>query len=271
MAIVIGCIIGLVLGLTGSGGSILAVPLFIIFLKLSPLEAIGLSLGVVAASALLGVLGNLKTQNIQWLPALVFATIGGAATPLGHLIAKGLPHNIIMLGFCALILIVAGLMWRKAQSKPEETKIVRAGIYDNINTQGLCRMNNFQPFRLGLPCVIGVSGGALLTGILSGLFGVGGGFVIVPTLIFLLGISIQQAVATSLLVISFVSTAGFINYALSTPEINFQLLLRIIVGGAMGMLLGLGLSKHISGPALQKTFVVIMCALAVIMLIREFW
>ena len=270
MAIVIGCIIGLVLGLTGSGGSILAVPLFILFLQLSPLEAIGLSLGVVAASALLGVIGNLKTKNIQWLPALVFATIGSAFTPLGHLLAKNLPHTVIMSAFSLLILVVAAIMWRKAKTSPEETKVVRAGIYQSDNTQGLCRMNDYQPFKLGLPCIAGVSGGAVLTGVLSGLFGVGGGFVIVPTLIFLLGISIQQAVATSLLVISFVSTAGFINYALSTPEINFQLLTQIIMGGAIGMLLGLSLSKLISGPILQRVFVVIMFLLALIMLAKEF-
>ena len=131
-------------------------------------------------------------------------------------------------------------------------------------------MNNYQPFELGLPCIMGVSGGAILTGVLSGLFGVGGGFVIVPTLIFLLGISIQQAVATSLLVISFVSTAGFINYALSTPEINFSLLIKIILGGAIGMLLGLSLSKRISGPALQRIFVIIMCALAFVMLAKQY-
>lgn len=269
MEILIGVVIGLILGLTGSGGSIIAVPLFIIVLKLSPLEAIGLSLGVVAASAFLGVLGNLKNKNIQWLPALSFATIGSLFTPIGHILAKQIPSNMILLLFSLLIVIVASLMWRKSVQSPDETKIVRAGVYPEQQTQGLCRMNNFQPFKLGMPCLLGVSGGAILTGILSGLFGVGGGFIIVPTLIFLLGISIQQAVATSLLIISFVSTAGFINYALSTPDINYTILINVIIGGVIGMLAGLLLSKHISGPILQRIFVGIMLVMAMMMLYKQ--
>ena len=96
-------------------------------------------------------------------------------------------------------------------------------------------MNNQQPFELALPCILGVSGGAITTGTLCGLFGVGGGFIIVPSLIFLLSISMQQAVATSLLIISCVSTAGFINYALSTSHVDYWLLAEIILGGGMGM------------------------------------
>lgn len=270
MTVLIGIFIGLVLGLTGSGGSILAVPLFIVVLNLEPVKAIGLSLGVVATSAIIGVIGHLKSKNILWLPAITFAVIGSAVTPLGHLIGKQLPQTAVMFGFIALIILVAILMWRKSNTAPEDTKVVRAGVYQHDSNQGLCKMNNNKPFQLGLPCIMGISGGAMLTGILSGLFGVGGGFIIVPTLIILLGISIQQAVASSLLIISFVSTSGFINYALSTPKINFGLLGEVIVGGAIGMLIGLALSKRLSGPKLQKFFVVILLLLAGLLLVKQF-
>ncbi len=269
MTIVIGIIIGLVLGLTGSGGSILAVPLFLIVLGLEPVSAIGLSLGVVAASAFMGVAGHLRSKNIQWLPAIVFAVIGSAFTPLGHFIAKQLPSTTIMLGFSVLMVTVAILMWKKSNAAPEDTKVVRAGNYQQQSTVALCRVNNMQPFQLGLPCILGVSGGAIVTGILSGLFGVGGGFIIVPTLIFLLNITIQQAVATSLLIISFISSAGFINYALSTPKINFSLLGEVILGGGIGMLLGLLSSRYLSGPKLQKIFVVVMLCMALIIIERQ--
>ncbi|ARN75313.1 sulfite exporter TauE/SafE family protein [Oceanicoccus sagamiensis] len=269
MTIVIGLCIGLVLGLTGSGGSILAVPLFLVVLGLEPVAAIGLSLGVVAASALMGVAGHLRSRNIQWLPAMVFAVIGSAFTPLGHFIAKQLPDSIIMLGFSFLMLVVAVLMWKKSNLAPEETKVVRAGHYQQQNTIALCRVNHMQPFQLGLPCILGVSGGAMVTGILSGLFGVGGGFIIVPTLIFLLHITIQQAVATSLFIISFISSAGFINYALSTPKIDFTLLGEVILGGGIGMLLGLLSSRYISGPKLQKLFVIAMLSMALLIINRQ--
>ena len=81
MAIIVGCIIGLVLGLTGAGGSIFAVPLLIILLSLPAQQAIGLSLGAVALSSLLGVFTKIKSGDIQWLPAMVYSVIGSLVAP----------------------------------------------------------------------------------------------------------------------------------------------------------------------------------------------
>ena len=131
-------------------------------------------------------------------------------------------------------------------------------------------MINNQPFKIGLPCIAGMSGGAILTGILSGLFGVGGGFIIVPTLLFLTGISIRQAVATSLVVISAVGISGFTSFMLGGGNPGTDILLQVAGGSIIGMIVGILLSRRISGPILQKIFAVLMLVTAGVTLVTTF-
>jgi hypothetical protein len=115
-----------------------------------------------------------------------------------------------------------------------------------------------------------MSGGALLTGVLSGLFGVGGGFIIVPTLLFLTGISIRQAVATSLVVISAVGISGFTSFLLSGGSPAPAILLQVAGGSLAGMTAGILLSKRVSGPTLQMVFAVLMFVTAMATIGRTF-
>ncbi|NRB38027.1 MAG: sulfite exporter TauE/SafE family protein [Pseudomonadales bacterium] len=270
MAILVGCIIGLVLGLTGAGGSVFAVPLLIIFLSLPAQQAIGLSLGAVALSALLGVFTKLKSGDIQWLPAMVYSVIGSLVAPLGNWANRQIDETLLMLGFSVLVVVVAVRMWLQATKQPQHTTVVRAGILSQEPSAiAICRMNKGAPFRIGLPCVMGVSAGAMLTGLLSGLFGVGGGFLIVPTLLFLTGISIRQAVATSLVVITAISASGFISFSLSGSNVDLHLLALVASGGMMGMIAGVFTSKYLASPTLQKIFAVLMLLIAAITLITQ--
>ena len=265
MEIIVGLAIGLVLGLTGAGGSVFAVPLLIYSLHLSPSNAIGVSLGAVTISASVGVLTQLTSKKIMWLPAIAFSFIGAMFSPLGVYLNKQIDKNALMLSFSLLILIVAIRMWRQASMTPEYTNVVRSSLpLKHDSHQALCRVNNHQPFKIGTPCILGISAGAITTGVLSGLFGVGGGFLIVPTLLYLTGINIQQAVVTSLAVISFVSLSGFVSYLSTTENINFNLLGLVAFGGILGMTIGMMISRFIAGPALQKIFSVMMLVTAAI-------
>jgi len=265
MEILIGCIIGLVLGLTGAGGSIFAVPLLTFGLGLPPQEAIGISLGAVGASAVFGVLTQLRSKNILWLPALVFAVIGALISPLGVYLNSLLPPTIIMLAFSILTIIIAVRLWRQSRLKPEQTNWVRSSVKTNDEASiTLCKMNDNAEFTLGRRCILGMSYSAGLTGLLSGLFGVGGGFLIVPSLLFLTNIKIQQAIATSLVIISVVSLSGFASFISLGSSIDFSLLSQIIFGGVLGMTTGFFLSQYIAGPVLQKIFVLLMLAMALI-------
>jgi len=264
LAVLVGVVIGLVLGLTGAGGSVFAVPLLIWVVGLEPSQAVGISLGAVAAGALFGVLSRLRSKEIQWLPAAVYAVLGSAATPAGLWLNQRIDNQYLMIGFGVLVLIIAVRLWRQAVAQPDETREVRANVAgSDENASAVCRMINNQPFKIGLPCIAGMSGGAVITGLLSGLFGVGGGFIIVPTLLFLTGIGIRQAVATSLVVISAVGITGFAGFLLSGGSPGTQILLQVASGSVAGMIAGILLSKRLSGPVLQKTFAVLMLLMAV--------
>ena len=270
MVLFVGVIIGLVLGLTGAGGSIFAVPLLIILLDLPAQQAIGLSLGAVAISAMFGGLTKLKSGDIQWLPATVYAVIGGVVAPLGNWANRKIDENILMMSFSGLVVIIAGRMWIQANKNPQQSFIVRASLGDRSDENGaICRLNNNDNFKVGLLCVLGISSGAILTGLLSGLFGVGGGFLIVPTLLFLTGISIRQAVATSLIVISAVSTSGFVSFISAGSEVDTVLLGFISAGGLLGMIVGVLVSKKIAGPTLQQIFSVLMVVMAVGIFLKQ--
>ncbi len=272
MVLLIGLIIGAILGLTGAGGSVFAVPLLLIVLDLPIQQAIGLSLGAVAISAFFGTLTRLHSKEIQWLPALVYGVIGSLFSPLGNLLNQHLNELFLLSGFSLLVFLVAGRMWQQAQAIPAHSTVIRARSDNNQSEQeAICRINHGKQFRFGLPCILGVSGGASLTGFLSGLFGVGGGFLIVPTLLFLTGIGIKQAVATSLVVITTISTAGFVSFVTAYPDFDISLLGMLALGGVVGMMLGSFTGQYLAGPTLQKLFSVLMVFMAIGTLIYPLW
>ncbi len=267
MALFVGVVIGVVLGLTGAGGSVFAVPLLINLLDLSMQQAAGLSLGAVAVSALFGVILKLRTGHIEWLPAIVFACLGSIGAPLGSWLGRQLDEQVLLVGFAVLVVIVATRMWIQASSRPEETKVVRADRETGDGKLAICKMNEGKKFQIGLPCVLGMSAGALSTGVLSGLFGVGGGFLIVPILLALTNISIRQAVATSLVVIACVGSVGFVNFVAFGSDVDTNVLALLAVGGVLGMAAGVFTSRYLAGPLLQKIFAILMFVILAVTLV----
>lgn len=266
MELVVGMIIGVVLGLTGAGGSVFAVPLLMNLLGFSMQQAVGLSLGAVAASALFGVVLKLRTGHIAWLPAAVFAALGSIGAPIGGWVNRMLDEQVLLLGFAVLVIIVALRMWRQASSHPSQAEVVRAGLGAGGTREAICLMNQGRKFSIGLPCVMGMSAGAVATGFVSGLFGVGGGFLIVPILLALTNISIRQAVATSLVVIATVGAVGFANFIFFGHSVDSKVLILLSIGGVIGMTAGVFASRYIAGPALQKIFAGLMVVILAITL-----
>lgn len=271
IALAIGALVGLVLGMTGAGGSLLAVPLLVLGLSLLPAEATGLALGVVAVSSAWGLVGRLRNRQVVYLPALVLAVTGVAVAPLGRWVATLTPDAVLLYGFALLVVIVALRMWRQSMHAPGDLKITRAQSSVpalNEHEQAMCRFSRSGNLELKPRCVSSMVAGGIVAGLLSGLFGVGGGFVIVPLLTLLTGLSMSAAVATSLAVIAPVSLTGFASFLVFGGTVSMDLLAWLASGGIIGMLVGSALASRLAGPVLQKVFVVVMVSLTLVTLIK---
>lgn len=266
----IGAIIGLVLGLTGAGGSVFAVPMLILLLNLPADQAVGVALGVVSLSALFGTISNWQAKYILWIPALLLGLCGALLAPLGRQLGEQLSANILLLGFALLAICIAVLMWRQATGSPAQSAVVRAnaGSGDQDYKQPICRFNDSRRFNLSVSCIVALLASGTVVGILSGLFGVGGGFLIVPTLVFVAQVSMRQAVATSLLIITLISGAGFFSFA-QHNVLDWQLLSYVCLGGLFGMLAGRLMANRIAGALLEKLFAISLIAVTLTTLARQ--
>lgn len=266
MLLLIGIVIGLLLGLTGAGGSVFAVPLLILLGDVSIHQAVTLSLAAVATITLYGSVRNFGNQTILWKPAALLAGSGMLGAPLGQLVASILSEVLLVAGFSLLAVIIALRMWVTATTMPEASKVVRSSHLSLDNAKGvLCKFSPNGEFQLRPRCMGGLLLGGFLVGILSGLFGVGGGFLIIPLLLLLSQVSMVQAVSTSLVVITLISSIGFISH-LAFGEVNylpFTSLAWLIAGGLTGMYVGQLISHRIANANLQKIFSIGLLLVAV--------
>lgn len=261
----IGLAIGLILGLTGAGGSVFAVPLLLLA-GMSMADATGISLGAVAVTTLYASLRNSLSRKqvpLLWKPGLILALSGALTAPLGKWLGMQLDERWLMTGFSLLAAIIALRMWINAQQNPHIASVVRAGNFAAIaSPDHLCNLNPTGQFELRPRCVSGLLIGGLVVGILSGLFGVGGGFLIVPLLLALSAVSMAQAVSTSLLIIALISSSGFISHLVMNENQQWDWLLLVAAGGLMGMVIGQTVSHKIANLWLQKLFAVSLLVVA---------
>jgi uncharacterized membrane protein YfcA len=274
MLLLIGVLIGLVLGLTGAGGSVFAVPLLMLLAGLPMVEATGISLGAVTASTLYGSVRNgIRSRGkhaILWLPGAILAGVGALTAPLGKWLGMQIQEFWLLVSFSVLAAVIAVRMWCDATRDPLAARVVRAGDFSQTSQpELLCNLSQTGQFELRPRCVSGLLIGGVLVGLLSGLFGVGGGFLIVPLLLALSPISMAQAVSTSLLIIALVSGSGFASHLMMTQQNNWQLMGLVAGGGVLGMMAGQAISHKIANSLLQKLFAVSLLVIALITLINK--
>jgi uncharacterized membrane protein YfcA len=247
LALVSGVLVGFSLGLVGGGGSILAVPLMVYVVGVpNPHVAIGTSAVAVAVNAAVNLSGHARRGNVLWSCALPFAAAGVAGAFLGSVLGKMLDGHKLLALFALLMLVIAGLMLRS-----------RAHVGD-----GDVRLN-----RANLPALLGLGIGA---GTLSGFFGIGGGFLIVPALMLATGMPILSAVGSSLVAVTTFGATTAASYAWS-GLIVWKLALLFVVGGIGGGILGgrLAGALAVRRGALNATFAAVIIAVAVYMLLRS--
>ena len=231
-------LVGLSLGLLGGGGSILTVPIFVYVLGFEAKEAIAMSLAVVGATSLFGALGHWRSGNVSVRVALIFGVVAMSGTYLGARLAAFFSGAAQLALFAVVMLVAAGFMFRARTP----------GFQPASDEQN----GGVKEMSIGLIVAEG-----LAVGILTGLVGVGGGFLVVPALVLLGKVPMKQAVGTSLLVIAMKSAAGFAGYLGQVQvEWGFMGLFTAIAIG--GILLGTWLVRFVPQQALQRAFAVFL-------------
>ncbi len=216
-----GGLVGFTLGLVGGGGSIIAVPLMLYLVGVpSPHVAIGTSAFAVAANAAAGLMAHARSHNVKWRCGGIFASAGIIGAFAGSTIGKAIDGQKLLFLF-ALVMIVIGILMLK-----ERRNMGNPGAECN---------------REKAPKVIGYG---TLSGLISGFFGIGGGFLIVPGLVASTGMPVSLAVGTSLVAVTAFGLTTALNYAVS-GLVDWQLALLFIIGGAFGSILGTKLSNHL--------------------------
>ena len=269
LSLLFGLIVGFALGLTGGGGSVFAVPLLVYGLGVPAHQAVVISLVAVGATALGGGLARRRDGQAEYRIAVIFGLSGIAGAPLGAWLNPWLPEAALLGGFALLMLTVAFRLWRQANRRPEETHIIRAGgDSDDDDTGPACRYDPSGRLQFTSRCAKRLMLTGSTTGLLCGLFGVGGGFLIVPALVFVASLPMRRAVATSLWVIAIISAIGLLSHVIAGHRLDVAITAGFVLGGLGGMALGIALGRHIAGPALQKLFAGMIVVVAVFILVR---
>lgn len=274
VSILFGAIVGLSLGLTGGGGAIFAVPMLVYGLGLPARESVVISLVSVGVTSAVGFLQKWKRREAEFRTGLLFAVAGMMGAPMGSWAAQQIPETLLMILFSCLMTAIALVMWRKGRRAetpaPVCLPVERAeSTPDYHRDRPGCQRDVAGNLILTSRCARLLLLAGIVAGVLSGMFGVGGGFIIVPALIVFSSMSMSKAVGTSLLVISLVSTSGIISQLSLGQSVNWPVTLMFIAGGLTGLWIGTSVSHRLSTATLQKSFAVAILIVAVIVLLKN--
>lgn len=255
ISLVLGSIVGAVLGLTGAGGGILAVPALVVGMGWPIQQATPVALGAVAGSAALGALEGFRRGLVRYRAALLMAAAGVPLTTLGVRLAHVLPQRVLLALFALVMMIVAVRLLRQA---------LRHAAREPARSP-LC-VGRIDPDTGRLvwswPAGIALASTGALTGLMTGLLGVGGGFVIVPMLRKFTNVTMHGIVATSLMVIALVGTGGVIATIVSGTPAPLDVTLWFTVTTALGMAAGRWVSRYLSARHVQLGFAAALVCVA---------
>lgn len=239
LGLALGFGIGGSLGLLGGGGSILTVPALVYLVGQTPQVAVMTSLAIVGANSAMGAFFHRAQGTLNWHVALLFGGAGMATAYLAAGFSDRIPPDVIMVAFAALMLVIGLLL------------IFRGAPKSGVELEHLSLWK------------IVASGAAV--GLLTGILGVGGGFLIVPALVMLVGLPMQQAVGTSLVVIAMNSLAGFMGH-LGDGALDVPSLVVFVAAGLAGTFTGARLAHRLPAARLRQAFAGFVIVLALFLL-----
>ncbi len=243
IGLVLSAVIGLSLGLIGGGGSILTVPILVYLLGVGPYEAVGMSLAVVGATSILGSYMHWRSDNVDFSTGLLFGIADIIGALLGSPLTKLVSPELLLLIFGLLMLVVAvSMIWRRKHKVSEIT-------------------HKPHPVQ-GIIAGLGV-------GILTGFLGVGGGFLIVPALVFFGGLNMKKAIGTSLFVI-FLNCAAGLGGHMSQNIFDWGRTGIVMALAVAGAIIGTILSQRIAAQRLQSMFAVLVLGVAAFLVVKNY-
>jgi uncharacterized protein len=286
----IGLVIGLVVGALGGGGGVLTVPALVYLLGASTHEAATASLIIVGVAALAGLPAHAWRGNVRWGAGAVFGLAGTATALAGAVAARHLDPSVLLLAFAGVISVAAALMIRDAgrgraadDGPPQEpvdeadttgppsapatrpSPVSGSGVLvAEPRTSSRATSAGRSPTVQALTVLLG----GLAVGLMTGLFGVGGGFLAVPVLVLVMRWPTRVAIGTSLMVIVINAVAALVP-RLGSEVLDARLLIPVTVAAVAGTLLGKLASDRISTPALSRIFAGVLLLLAAYTAVRS--
>jgi uncharacterized membrane protein YfcA len=266
LVIPVGLLIGLSLGALGGGGSILTVPALVYLFGQDSRAATTGSLLIVGVTSVIGMIPHRRAARVSLAQGLVFGVLGIAGSYVGSRLSASVPQDVLLAGFSVLMLVVAAAMTRRRRA---QARFAAAGA--PVVVTDVPPILRLRP-TVGCECARAAA--VLLTasavGLLTGFFGVGGGFAVVPALVLALGMSMPVAVGTSLLVIAINSLTALLFRAGQGVTLDWWVIGGFTLSGVAGSLLGSRVVSRVSPGHLNLAFTVLLVVVALYTAARSF-
>lgn len=272
LPIIVGICVGIIVGLLGAGGGILSVPILVYLLGQSPHNAAAGSLLIVGATSLIALIGRRK--EVHWKQGVVFGALSITGSFIGSFLNSLVSPNLLMYLFSGLLVIVAGLMFRKAAKeknaaggnatgRKQQKKSPNPDGHNQVCNRPPQGNENSPSSKSHLHHWITITIAAVLIGVLTGFFGVGGGFAVVPALTLIMHFDMKEASATSLLVMIIASLAGLAARTGTAIQIDYLSVLPFAFASMIGGPIGASLTRKTKSTTLTFLFALLLLLVAV--------
>ena len=264
IAVALGLLVGLSLGALGGGGSTLAVPILVFVAGLQAQDATTASLLVVGVASAIGVVSHFRNGNVRLGAGIAFGAAGIVGSRLGLIVNRALDETALLLGFSVLIAFVAFRMYRSV----DRMRSVLPATAEPVSPDGRAavatkqRVASKPGLDLSISSIAKLAGAATAVGLLTGLFGVGGGFAVVPALTLLLKFPAKEAIGTSLVVIA-INAAIALGMRAGDLGFDWAIVGPFLVTVTVGVVAGTRIAKNIDASRLTRGFAVMLGTVAI--------
>lgn len=275
----VGFAIGCIVGLLGAGGGIISVPVLVYLLRQNAYDAAAGSLLLVGLTSISAIFSQLKSKKIRWREGVIFGIIAIGGSIIGARLSLRISQTSLLLLFACLLGCMAILLGLKAirsrknqlflenklqkvklkDLKQEKITVENANSNNLVLPQEIAKKTSFGLILLAASC----------TGFLTGFFGVGGGFIVVPMLIFVLRFTMQEAAATSLIVMAISAASGLIARIGTNVTWDWSVLIPFVAASMLGGVLGANISKHFRADILTALFSLLLAGISAFLLIMN--